>query len=334
MIYRNVILSPMVCRNQEFVVFRKNKAIFYGLLALAVIASVYSNNKEKLSGSYIKSIFEKEEPVDEFVKLANQKQERLFELVELQKYNVNVRGRIIRGLNWTDFPGLADEVVKLHPDGDQLLQVFVGEPAMLVTRKTSFSTTGYFNMVAQKYTQWDTTMGKVWVLIEYPEGKEQEEELNQIEKDMNELTMQYLENNLSKYLEKSIALKNKNNSALSLNEIAGLQLLKKLGETKGEASNIFIYLIVKSLVLCDIQKQNDFNATTWAQEFDKIYQGDEHVSSKISYCANGGPFKDEKKVLTFKQCMCGNGKPASKKLQSRYESILNQINTTNNQDQK
>lgn len=284
------------------------KYFLIAAIGLSTITGIFILYKEKFVGKKISSVLGKSEPVDEFTRIANLKSARVYELGETLVYNAKVRGTIDRALSWEDFPGLASEVAKFYPDGKQLLQIDYGEPGILVTRKTEFSTTGWFSLSVQKLMKWETTKGKVWVLVDYPEGYAEDKELKVLRGDLKELTFQYLAQKIPEQIDQVRNTKEKPKTIISEASLASLQFVHELGRRTGESSNFHIYTFANNLSLCSIKKEYNFNSESWKAEFENIFSEDEkNISHRIASCANGGPFTSGERVITFDECMCGKG---------------------------
>ena len=279
-------------------------------LALGVVvAAVYALNHKSsgglgnlFSGSQKKDAVESPN-VDKFTRTAKRKTERVLQLLELIKYNVSLRGYVVRGLDWDNFPGLAETVAKMYPDGTQLLQVRVGEPAMLVTRKAKFTTTGQFILKVIRYTTWHTSLGDVPVFVDSPESEKNEAEWSQIRTDMRELTLQYLEEKLPEEYTKTKVV---GSSALNKPSLTALHFLNDIGNRKGEESDFFTYQFARNLVLCSILKDYKMNAKSWKDEYTKLALTNDkkYDVNRLTWCADGGPFTNQDNVQTFETCMC------------------------------
>jgi hypothetical protein len=244
--------------------------------------------------------------IDEFSRITHSKEKRIIELTDIVKYNVSLRGRIQKELRWKDFPDVAKKVSKFYPEANQLLQIDIGETAMLVTRKSNFSTTGNFRMTAQNFMTTETSLGKVTVLVEFPEGEVAQEEWDQIRKDMKELTLQYMEKRIPEFLSKASTLPKA--SGITQGAVASLLFVDELGGRKGDDSTFFVYQLAQELALCSIYENQKVTATSWGSAYKIIFpkvKNDIIIGSQ--YCTNGGPWTNQNRVLSFEECMCGKG---------------------------
>jgi hypothetical protein len=253
-----------------------------------------------------KAAAEKEEPspkLDAFTRIARSKSDEVIRLAKLMQYEVTLQGEITHGLSWEDFPDLARDVAKAYPDAKRLLQVDVGEPALLITRKTTFSTTGRFYLKAERYSFRKTTQGKVPVYVEFAEASAVDTQWENLRTDMKELTLQYLEQKVPEQLKSSKA--SRVSSLLKPSTIAALDFVAAMGKKPGDESEFFTYAFASALAHCSVVKDEKLSATQWRDEVQKLYpQAKDDVSFLKVSCADGGPFTNNERVLSFEDCMC------------------------------
>lgn len=288
-----------------------------------------SNSPKQIANTKVKKSEKVEPPKAEPPKkevigpiaIANQKAERVFELAPLLAMGIRAQGKIIADKSFSDFPDVTARLLALNlaSSANQLLIVSVGRPALLVTTKTTFSTTGYFNLMTMKAFNTETTMGSVPVLIEIDKYADLKKEYDENIKELEQFSLQWIEKELPNYQAEAERIKNEKQLKMETASIASLLLMTSLGENKRNDSSFgvdtFLYSLTRAFTLCHIEKS--VNPTSWKQIFSNFTEGRKPANvefekklGEIAHCANGGPFTRQDDIITFKQCMCDNHQDA------------------------
>lgn len=290
----------------------------------ASTASKNSTQPKQVTETVVKKVEKVDPPKKEVsgpVAIANQKAKRVFELAPILGMGIRAQGKIITNKSFSDFPDVVAELraLNLASSANQLLIVSVGTTALLVTTKTTFSTTGYFNIIALKAFNTETTMGTVPVLIEFDKYAGLEKEYYENIKELEQFSLQWIEKELPNYQVEAEKIKTEKQLKIDTASIASLLLMTSLGKNNGDTGNgevdTFLYLLTKAYTLCHIEKS--VNPTSWKQIFSSFTEGrkpanvelEKKLSERI-YCSNGGPFTYQDNVISFKQCMCDSHRDA------------------------
>lgn len=274
---------------------------------------------------------------------ANAKVKRIFKYAESLAGAISIRGRIIAEKSFNDFPELKKLLRDLDINFDlepQLLHVFVGSPALLITISTMFSTTGYFNMTVFKLDDTKTNQGEIPVFMEFRNYTSILNEYNKDVADIEKFTLQYAERELPKYQAPAEKLRNEASPIkLNLGEIASLLLVNEIGHShEPDEANAYLFILLQAYSLCHIQKEG-MNSTSWKTAFHKIVSVQPKLfisfpNTKTSgsleslqrieakgLCADGGPFTYVNNTISFRQCMCSSHSEALDPRATRPENM-------------
>ena len=262
------------------------------------------------------------QPVDSALAVAEVKAKRVFDLAPLLGTALSVRGTIAGDKSFSDFPEVVAKLrsMDLASKATQLLVVSVGSPALLITTKTSFGTTGYFNMMVLKLFDTETTMGTVPVLMEFDSYASLSKEFDENVSELEKFTIQYAERELPKYRAEAERIKRDTGVKLKTAEIASILLIHENGKSHSEtaeSASTFLFSLTKAFTLCQILKDG-INPTSWKEAYAKLAaatkpsDGNEALNKVYAklYCADGGPFTYQDNILSFQQCMCDNHRDA------------------------